>query len=80
MPFGNGPHMCPGSELARVEALFLLHHLVTKFRCSISCIPGVLIDLDVVSFDYIFFDVLITSMLHYARFRKFSDNLLVDGF
>uniref|UniRef100_M1CFE1 (+)-abscisic acid 8'-hydroxylase n=1 Tax=Solanum tuberosum TaxID=4113 RepID=M1CFE1_SOLTU len=32
MPFGNGAHACPGNELAKLEMLILIHHLVTKFR------------------------------------------------
>ncbi|PWA51003.1 cytochrome P450 [Artemisia annua] len=32
MPFGNGAHSCPGSELAKLEMLILLHHLTTSFR------------------------------------------------
>ncbi|KAG8082319.1 hypothetical protein GUJ93_ZPchr0014g46966 [Zizania palustris] len=31
-PFGGGPRLCPGSELAKVEAAFFLHHLVLNFR------------------------------------------------
>ncbi|KAJ6948120.1 abscisic acid 8'-hydroxylase 2-like isoform X1 [Populus alba x Populus x berolinensis] len=32
MPFGNGLHSCPGSELAKLEMLILLHHLTTTYR------------------------------------------------
>lgn len=32
MPFGNGVHACPGNELAKLEMLILIHHLMTKFR------------------------------------------------
>ncbi|XP_022972445.1 abscisic acid 8'-hydroxylase 4-like [Cucurbita maxima] len=35
MPFGNGVHSCPGNELAKLEILILLHHLVTKFRWEV---------------------------------------------
>ncbi|XAR56344.1 hypothetical protein NMG60_11036794 [Bertholletia excelsa] len=31
-PFGGGSRCCPGSELAKVEIAFFLHHLVQKFR------------------------------------------------
>jgi hypothetical protein len=34
MPFGNGVHACPGSELAKLEMLILLHHLTTSYRSS----------------------------------------------
>jgi hypothetical protein len=32
MVFGQGPHMCPGSELAITETMFLIHHLITNYR------------------------------------------------
>ncbi|KAL1217171.1 Abscisic acid 8'-hydroxylase 2 [Cardamine amara subsp. amara] len=36
MPFGNGVHSCPGSELAKLEMLILLHHLTTSFRWEVE--------------------------------------------
>eukprot|EP00268_Persea_americana_P011652 TRINITY_DN14905_c1_g1_i2.p1 TRINITY_DN14905_c1_g1~~TRINITY_DN14905_c1_g1_i2.p1 ORF type:complete len:480 (-),score=86.53 TRINITY_DN14905_c1_g1_i2:151-1464(-) len=35
MPFGNGVHACPGNELAKLEMLVLVHHLVTKYRWEV---------------------------------------------
>ncbi|PKA49171.1 Cytochrome P450 724B1 [Apostasia shenzhenica] len=35
-PFGGGPRLCPGSELARVEAAIFLHHFVLKYRWRIE--------------------------------------------
>ncbi|XP_056161010.1 abscisic acid 8'-hydroxylase 4 [Syzygium oleosum] len=35
MPFGSGVHSCPGNELAKLEILILIHHLITKFRWEI---------------------------------------------
>ncbi|KAF2311867.1 hypothetical protein GH714_027057 [Hevea brasiliensis] len=32
MPFGNGVHSCPGSELAKLQTLILLHHLTITYR------------------------------------------------
>ncbi|CAK7328175.1 unnamed protein product [Dovyalis caffra] len=36
MPFGGGPRLCPGAELAKVEIAFFLHHLVLKYRWKIK--------------------------------------------
>ncbi|CAK8570804.1 unnamed protein product [Lathyrus sativus] len=35
MPFGSGVHSCPGSELAKLEVLVLLHHLTLKYRWEV---------------------------------------------
>ncbi|KAM7516531.1 hypothetical protein LguiA_006114 [Lonicera macranthoides] len=35
LPFGNGAHTCPGNELAKLEMLVMIHHLVTKFRWEV---------------------------------------------
>ncbi|KZV37666.1 abscisic acid 8'-hydroxylase 2 [Dorcoceras hygrometricum] len=35
MPFGHGVHSCPGSELAKLEMLILLHHLTTNYRWKV---------------------------------------------
>ncbi|CAN1324610.1 Abscisic acid 8'-hydroxylase 4 [Linum perenne] len=35
IPFGKGDHSCPGNELAKLEMLILIHHLVTKFRWKV---------------------------------------------
>nr|AJO53630.1 ABA 8'-hydroxylase 3 [Pyrus pyrifolia] len=36
MPFGNGVHSCPGSGLAKLEMLILLHHLTTAYRWQVA--------------------------------------------
>ncbi|KAK6938680.1 Cytochrome P450 [Dillenia turbinata] len=35
VPFGSGLHACPGNELAKLEILVMIHHLVTKFRWEV---------------------------------------------
>ncbi|KAL5558854.1 hypothetical protein UlMin_035065 [Ulmus minor] len=35
MPFGSGVHSCPGNELAKLELLINIHHLVTNFRWEV---------------------------------------------
>lgn len=40
-PFGGGQRLCPGLDLARLEASIFLHHLVTSFRYV--CIHGSLV-------------------------------------
>ncbi|XXG75231.1 hypothetical protein AAC387_Pa07g3785 [Persea americana] len=35
MPFGSGVHSCPGSELAKLEVLVLIHHLTAKYRWEV---------------------------------------------
>ncbi|GMN37006.1 hypothetical protein TIFTF001_006459 [Ficus carica] len=35
-PFGGGQRLCPGLDLARLEASIFLHHLVTQFRYLLS--------------------------------------------
>ncbi|KAK8491425.1 hypothetical protein V6N13_003320 [Hibiscus sabdariffa] len=32
MPFGGGPRLCPGADLAKLEIAFFLHHLVLNYR------------------------------------------------
>ncbi|KAF3666271.1 Abscisic acid 8'-hydroxylase 4 [Capsicum annuum] len=40
MPFGNGAHACPGNELAKLEMMILIHHLVTKFSHALIIAGG----------------------------------------
>ncbi|KAK7395778.1 hypothetical protein VNO78_16348 [Psophocarpus tetragonolobus] len=35
-PFGGGPRLCPGADLAKVETAFFLHHLVLNYRWKIK--------------------------------------------
>ncbi|KAJ3695894.1 hypothetical protein LUZ60_001271 [Juncus effusus] len=32
LPFGNGVHSCPGSELAKLQIFIFIYHLVTKYN------------------------------------------------
>lgn len=32
MPFGGGPRLCTGSELAKLEMAIFIHHLVLKYE------------------------------------------------
>ncbi|KAI0525222.1 hypothetical protein KFK09_004615 [Dendrobium nobile] len=36
MPYGGGPRLCAGSELAKLEIAIFLHHLVIKFRWELT--------------------------------------------
>eukprot|EP00253_Pinus_taeda_P007490 PITA_07490 len=36
IPFGGGPRLCPGYELAKLETAFFLHHLILNFRWKIQ--------------------------------------------
>ncbi|KAL4566236.1 hypothetical protein LXL04_030348 [Taraxacum kok-saghyz] len=35
MPFGSGVHACPGYELAKLEMLIMVHHLVPRYRWEV---------------------------------------------
>lgn len=37
IPFGGGPRMCPGNELARLEILTATHLIVTQFKWTLRC-------------------------------------------
>ncbi|KAL6273725.1 hypothetical protein ACE6H2_024417 [Prunus campanulata] len=41
MPFGNGLHTCPGNEVAKLQMLIFIHHLVNKFRWQVVGSGGV---------------------------------------
>lgn len=36
MPFGGGPRLCAGSELAKLEMAFFIHHLVLKYEWELA--------------------------------------------
>ncbi|KAK9080203.1 hypothetical protein SSX86_001878 [Deinandra increscens subsp. villosa] len=36
MPFGSGVHACPGNELAKLEMLIMVHHVVTRYRWKVE--------------------------------------------
>ncbi|XP_020103827.1 cytochrome P450 90B1-like isoform X2 [Ananas comosus] len=36
MPYGGGPRLCAGSELAKLEIAIFLHHLVLNFRWELA--------------------------------------------
>ncbi|CAN8278607.1 unnamed protein product [Cochlearia groenlandica] len=36
MPFGGGPRLCAGSELAKLEMAVFIHHLVIKFNWELA--------------------------------------------
>ncbi|KAM7278985.1 hypothetical protein ACFE04_006119 [Oxalis oulophora] len=35
VPFGAGPHICPGVEFARIETLVTIHYIVTRFELKL---------------------------------------------
>ncbi|GJV58342.1 cytochrome P450 90B1 [Tanacetum coccineum] len=36
MPFGGGPRLCTGSELAKLEMAIFIHHLVLKYHWELA--------------------------------------------
>lgn len=36
MPFGGGPRLCAGSELAKLEMAVFIHHLVLNFNWELA--------------------------------------------
>ena len=49
VPFGGGPRMCPGNELARMVILMILHRLITRFSWTLKD-PNEAVVVDVVPF------------------------------
>ena len=49
VPFGGGPRMCPGNELARMVILMILHRLVTRFSWTLKD-PNEAVVVDVIPF------------------------------
>lgn len=45
VPFGGGPRMCLGKELARVQILMFIHNIVTTFKWDLL-IPDEKIEYD----------------------------------
>ncbi|KAI3679185.1 hypothetical protein L2E82_51558 [Cichorium intybus] len=61
-PFGGGSRCCPGSELARVEVAFFLHHLVQNFRWRVED------DDQPIAFPYVEFERgLVLNVDHFAH-------------
>ena len=36
MPFGGGPRLCAGSELAKLEMAVFIHHLVLNYHWELA--------------------------------------------
>lgn len=36
MPFGGGPRLCTGSELAKLEMAIFIHHLVLNYQWELA--------------------------------------------
>lgn len=36
MPFGGGPRLCAGSELAKLEMAVFIHHLILNFEWDLT--------------------------------------------
>ncbi|KAI3913454.1 hypothetical protein MKW98_003933, partial [Papaver atlanticum] len=32
VPFGGGPHICPGKDLAKLQVLVFMYHVVRKYK------------------------------------------------
>jgi len=64
-PFGGGPRLCPGYELARVVLSVFLHRIVTRYRyCSKPKYQSLLADFNVVKFNFFFMFVNQTLVLN----------------